>query len=246
MTKIVIQAGHINSQYSTLGLGSGAPGEQEINKRIADRLTAILRERGFSVIQTDANANTDTNITKVDQNLFLALHCDADYAGDNGSGFADFPEPATDGATVESQRICKVIVDTYFPETQIVYRNLSNANTRYYYMWKYLTGKTPCVLVEMGQAQDPHDKVLLGNTELIAGALGRSICKAFNVAYDLPKPSNSPSGSVSPSPSYQIPTEQPPVISPDKDTLEKIRAIVWGKGWLWTKVNKIKELLPKQ
>jgi len=37
----------------------------------------------------------------------------------------------------------------------------------------------------MGQAKDPHDSVLLGNTELIASGIVRSICKAFNKPYDL-------------------------------------------------------------
>ena len=53
-------------------------------------------------------------------------------------------------------------------------------------MWKDLTAKTPCVLIEMGQSIDPHDKVLLGNTELIAGALYRAICLAFNISYGTP------------------------------------------------------------
>jgi hypothetical protein len=114
-----------------------------------------------------------------------------DYPNDNGSGFADYPEPSTDGATAESQRICKVINDFYFKEVGIVYKNRSNANTRYYYMWKHLTLKTPCVLIEMGQSIDPHDSVLLANTELISNALCRAICKAFNVSYEI-APNNTP------------------------------------------------------
>ena len=245
MINICIQAGHINSQYSSLGLGSGAPGEQEVNKRIADRLCSILRERGFEVLQTDANANDDPKVTEVDRGLFLALHCDADYAGDNGSGFADFPEPSTDGATAESQRICKVINETYFPETQIVYRSLSNANTKYYYMWKYLTAKTPCVLIEMGQCQDPHDKVLLANTDLIASALGRSICKAFNVPYDVTPPTPEPQ----PEPPVTLPSTPEPTIPPVEDLLpykikiEQIKSIIFGKGFWWIKLGKIRSLL---
>lgn len=231
---LVIQAGHINSQYSSLGLGSGAPGEQEVNKRIADRLCALLREKGFSVIQTDANANDDEAITKVDHDLFLALHCDADYAGDTGNGFADYPEPSTDGATQESQRICKIINDTYFPEVKINYINRSNANTRYYYMWKYLTPKTPCVLIEMGQCQDPHDKVLLANTELIAGALSKSICKAFGIVEPTPEPPVVPSEPL---------VEQNPCKVQD-DLIAKIRGILWGKGFIWDKLKRIKVLLP--
>jgi hypothetical protein len=183
--------GHVNCQYNSITSlkgNTGAPGEQELNRRIADRLAAMLRERGFEVLQTDACANDNPQVTKTDFALFLALHGDADYPNDNGGGFADFPEPKTDGATAESQRIVGILNDVYFKETQIKYVNHSNANTRYYYMWKYLTAKTPCALIEMGQVQDPHDRVLLANTELIASALARAICKAFNVNYEITPP----------------------------------------------------------
>lgn len=186
MKRICIQPGHVNK-------GGGAPNELETNKRVADRVSALLRERAFEVYQTDANGYNDPKVTTVNYDLFLSLHCDMDYPDDNGGGFADFPEPKTDGATNESQRICKIINDFYFKEVGIVYKNRSNSNTRYYYMWKYLTLKTPCVLIEMGQSIDPHDSVLLGNTELIATALVRAICQAFGVAYDLTPPVVEPS-----------------------------------------------------
>ena len=186
LIRIALQSGHDGKA------GAGAPNESATNKRITDRLASVLRERGFDVTQTNYYAFNDPNVTKVDFDLFLAIHCDMDYPNDNGSGFSDFPEPSTDGATQESQRISRIINETYFPETGITYKNRSNANTRYYYMWKVLTAKTPCVLIEMGQSIDPHDSVLLGNTDLIANALGRSICKAFNVPFDKPTPTPIP------------------------------------------------------
>lgn len=204
MKRIIIQAGHINCANNTIVSmrgNTGAPNEQELNKRIADRVSGELRKRGFQVIQTDACANSDTAVTKIDADLFLALHGDSDTPNDNGGGFADFPEPSTDGATKESQRLAGIFNSDYFKETQINYKNASNANTRYYYMWKYLTAKTPCVLLEMGQTNDPHDKVLLGNTDLIANAIVRVICNAFNVDYNLPTQSTSPT--------------TPPVVQPD-------------------------------
>ena len=147
--KICLQSGHWSKA------GSGAPNEQMTNKRITDRLSTVLRDRGFEVTQTDWYGYNDPKVTKIDFALFLALHCDMDYPNDGGSGFADFPEPSTDGATIESQRICKIINDNYFPEVGINYKNHANENTKYYYMWKYLTAKTPCVLLEMGQSIDP-------------------------------------------------------------------------------------------
>jgi len=176
--KLCFQAGHINRA------GSGAPNEQEKTKRITDRLSALMREKGFEVYQTDYYAYNDPKVTREDYALFLALHADMDYPNDGGSGFADYADPATDMATTESQRICKIINDNYFADVGINYVSHSNANTRFYYMWKHLTAKTPCVLLEMGQSIDPHDSVLLGNTDLIANAIGRCICKAFNVPFD--------------------------------------------------------------
>lgn len=184
MKKVVIQAGHINVKNNSivaLRSSTGAPGEQELNLRIANRLAAYLRERGIEVKQTDANANDDSSITSKDWDLFLAIHGDADYVGDAGGGFADYPEPITDKVTNKSQTICSLINQSYFPEVKINYTNHSNKNTRYYYMWKYLSANTPCVLIELGQVQDPHDKVLLANTELIANALGTAICIALGV-----------------------------------------------------------------
>lgn len=188
MKKICVMAGHINIQYncnSNLRRSTGAPGEQEANLRIANRLSEILRGKGFEVKQTDGNANCDIAVTSKDWDLFISLHCDANYAGDEGGGFVDYPEPSTDGATAESQRIAKAIEGEYFNHSGI--RNVptrSNANTRYYYMWKSLSYKTPCVIVEMGERQDPHDSVILADTDIVANALGRGICKAFDVAWD--------------------------------------------------------------
>jgi len=181
MKKICLQAGH---EGRTSG-STGAPGEQELTVRVRNRLSQLLVKKGFQLYLVDADPK-DSEIAQ-DFDLFLSLHGDMDYANDEGGGFADYPEPSTDGATAESQRICRIINETYFPETKIVYKNRSNANTRYYYMWKRMSLKTPCVLIEMGQVQDPHDRVLLANTELIAGALAKSISKAFGIP-DEPTP----------------------------------------------------------
>lgn len=179
--KIGLQAGHAGRTSGAIG----APGEQELNIRIRKRLTELLIQRGFQLFLFNADQPYE-NINQ-DFDLFLSLHGDANIY-ETGGGFADYPEPSTDGATNESQRICKIINESYFPETGIKYVNRSNRNTRYYYMWKYLSAKTPCVIIEMGVVQDAHDSVLLGNTELIANALGRAICKAFGVTYEVSQP----------------------------------------------------------
>lgn len=179
MKLICLQAGH---EGRTSG-GTGAPGEQELNIRIRNRLSEILISKGFSVQKVTADPAT-TEVNK-DFDLFLALHGDANVYG-TGGGFVDFPEPSTDGATAESQRIAKIITDEYFKHSEIVnHPERSNKNTRYYYMWSKLSAKTPCVIIEMGVVQDSHDKVLLADTDRVANALARGICRAFDIPFDL-------------------------------------------------------------
>jgi len=174
--QICIQSGH----WNTTSGQTGAPRELERTLAIGLRLVDLLRAAGAIVYHTDSHADTNSDITGKDWDLFLSLHCDMDYAGNEGGGFIDFPEPSTDFATKESQRICKAIEAVYFKESGI--RNVpsrSNANTRYYYMWKSLSANTPCALLEMGESIDPHDSVILNDTERQAQILLRSIQNAF-------------------------------------------------------------------
>jgi N-acetylmuramoyl-L-alanine amidase len=182
MKKIILQAGH---EGVTSGQ-TGAPGEQELTVRIRNRLSTILQSKGFQLFLVDANP-PDSQINQ-DFDLFLALHGDSDYPNDNGSGFTDYPEPSTDQATIESQRLAKVIASEYFKNSGINEVSHSNPNTRYYYMWNRLSAATPCVILEMGQVADPHDKVILADTDRVCNAIARGICKAFNVNFDTTTP----------------------------------------------------------
>ena len=201
--KICLQMGHINAKNNiepSLRASTGAPGEIELTKRITDRVSSMLRDRGFEVLQTDACGNSDPKVTDTDWDLFLAIHGDADYAGDGGGGFIDFPDPSVDSATVESQRIKIAIESEYFKHSEILNTPHSNPNTKFYYMWRYLTANTPCCLIELGQVQDPHDKVLLADTNRIASAVTRGVCKAFNVPFDIPVPPTPPTPPIHPAP----------------------------------------------
>lgn len=121
MKRIVIQAGHQNCQYNiepNLRGSTGAPNEMSFNIDIANRVSGELRRLGFEVKQTDANANADKDITKVDWDLFLAIHYDADVYG-RGGGFIAVPDPTVDAASVESKRIASTMREVYFPHTGI-------------------------------------------------------------------------------------------------------------------------------
>ena len=182
--RIILQAGHENTKNNcdpALRTSTGAGGEVQINVAIRDATAVLLEEKGIEVRKVDANFNCDPASADVDWDLYLAIHCDADYPGDEGSGFCDFPEPSTDGATEESQRLAKEIEAYFFPGVDINIKNRSNANTRYYYMWRALSANTPCVLIEMGQVKDPHDSQILLNTNKVAGVLAKAILLALRV-----------------------------------------------------------------
>ena len=171
---ICLQAGHEN----TTSGATGAPGEVEFNIRIRNRLGELLIQNGFMVQLVDAKFNTNPERVK-DFDLFLAIHYDADIYG-TGGGFVDYPEPSTDFATIESQRIHQCIEDEYFNYTGIVnHPERSNKNTRYYYMWSALSAKTPCVIIECGVGKDAHDNVILNDTDRVANGILKGIKKAF-------------------------------------------------------------------
>jgi N-acetylmuramoyl-L-alanine amidase len=195
MKKICLQVGHQNIKFneiSALQGSTGAPQEMGTNYKITSRLAEILRSKGFEVKQTDANANSDPTVTDVDYDLFLAIHCDADSALLSG-GFIDTADPVVDMVPEESTRIALAIESEYFEHSGIVNRPERKGKSDgvlLYYMWATLTANTPCVLIEMGESIDAHDRVILNDTERVANALARGICKAFGVAFDsvLPSP----------------------------------------------------------
>ncbi|MCK9370285.1 N-acetylmuramoyl-L-alanine amidase [Candidatus Dojkabacteria bacterium] len=248
--KILIIAGHQNVQYNSITSlhgNTGTLGELEINIRIASRLSSLLREKGFEVVQSDANANDNPTITGTDFNLALALHCDMDTPNNNGGGMIASGDPAVDSSWQESARIRDVIKSIYFTETKIVDKNYTTLGMTKYYMWQYLSNNTPCVLIEMGQAKDPHDSVLLANTDLIAGALSKSICKAFNVVEPPvvnPEPPVTPEPAVDPCQSqneeirnYKLSlTGYAGENTKLKNLLNEVNAIVFGK-WTWVGVT---------
>jgi hypothetical protein len=182
---IIIQSGHKNIKNNcnvALRSGTGAGGEVEITTAVADAVAPLLKAKGVEVLLVDANFNCNSTSADKDYQLFLSLHCDMDYANDQGSGFCDYPEPSTDGATLESQRLAKEIQNSFFPAVGINIKSRSNANTRFYYMWSALSSKTPCVLIEMGQVKDPHDSPILLNTQKVAIALANAILSALKVS----------------------------------------------------------------
>ncbi len=210
---ICMQVGHMNASMGDAWLKpmTGAPEEEPKNQAITFRCAEILRLRKINVTVTDANGYKDTTIINRDWDLFLAVHCDADSAA-LSAGFTDYADPATDGATQKSQAMADKIAFKFFPEAGITYRpeRRGNLNVRFYYFWQYLSTMTPCVLIEMGESVDPHDKVILQDTERCAIALARGVCEALGVAYDLP---------ILPVPPVE--PSQPPVIPPTTNWEQK-------------------------
>ena len=180
---ICLQSGH---EGVTTG-ATGAPGEQELNVRIRNKLSEILISKGFVLQLVNANP-TDAEINK-DYDLFLALHGDANIYG-TGGGCVAYIDPAWDSSAesnAKSKAIKEAIESEYFNRSGIVnHPERINVNMTRYYMWKRLSANTQCVIIEMGVVQDAHDKVILADTDRVANALARGICKAFGVAFDPP------------------------------------------------------------
>lgn len=245
MKKILLQAGHAGRTSGA----TGSPNEMSFNIDIRDKVADALRLRGFTVNTVDADP-TDSEIAG-DWDLFLSIHYDADIYG-SGGGFVDFPEPSTDGATQESQRIAYLIRQEYFGTTGIVsHPERSNPNTRYYYMWSKMSLKTPCVIIECGvgmHVPDDHQILHFERPKVVEG-ITKGICVAFNVPYDLPVSSPSPSESSSPSPSESSsPSPSPsPSPEPEPDCCDKYQELIdikHGEGFSLKRVWQVWKKLP--
>lgn len=224
MIKIALQAGHQNIKDNcseNLRKGTGSPGEAIWTPKLREALSKILISKGFQVFLFDANANCQSE-SKQDFDLFLALHWDADvYA--IGGGFADWPDPTVDAVSSRSKELAQKINASYFPRTNIEYHpERSNGNTKFYYMWQGLTAKTPCVLIECGTNNRDN---LQNRTPEIAEALARAICQAFDVTFDIPA----------------LPTSTVTI----RAILDQVKDVLYGSGWPWSKIDRLKQILPK-
>ena len=185
--KICIQAGH-----KGILIGStGAPGERDWTTKFVPLLATKLIVRGYEVYECDAKATNNTKVISTDWDLFLAVHYDADIYNDRG-GFIDTPDQSVDYVSFESSRIAAAMRSVYFSKTGIPEKfSRSNANTKFYYMWRYLSANTPCVLIECGVGnRKPEDHTtLFSKTDLVAAAIVEGINVAFGVQ-------NAPGGSL--------------------------------------------------
>jgi predicted nucleic acid-binding Zn-ribbon protein len=175
--KIAIQAGHAGL---TTGV-TGAPNEQKWNLSIVPVIANKLTLKGFETYECDALAYKDMNVTGTDWDLFLAVHYDADIYNDRG-GFIDTPDQSVDYVSTESQRIAAKMRENYFPKTDIPEKPArSNANTKFYYMWNYLSANTPCVLIECGVGnRSPEDhNTLFNELDKVADAIVDGIVSAL-------------------------------------------------------------------
>ena len=91
---------------------TGAPREQERTIAIGLMLVYKIKALGVEAYRDDAFDDNDPHVNNTDWDLYIALHCDANYAGDEGGGFVDFPDPSIDSASAESKRINEAIEAT--------------------------------------------------------------------------------------------------------------------------------------
>jgi N-acetylmuramoyl-L-alanine amidase len=237
--RIIIQAGHAGRTTGS----TGAPNEQSFNIDISDKVAEEMRSRNIEVRRVTADPKPEE--LAGDWDLFLAVHYDADIYN-SGGYFCDFPEPSTDGATTKSQAITKAISTEYGKVTGIVnHPERSNANTRYYYMWKSLSAKTPCSLIECGVGMHVPDdwQILHFDRPRVVEGITRGICVGLGLNYDKTTTTTTvttTSMSTSSSTTTILPVNQCEI------KLRAAKKILWGKGWPWDKINKLKVLLPSE
>jgi len=178
MKKLLLQSGHKNR---TVG-ATGAPDERNWNIWCTDLVKEYLKDK---VDVTIIDADHWSKEVQEDYDLFLSVHYDADIYNDTG-GFTGYPEPSTDYATAESQRISQEIGEYFFKGTGIAWKKARSAvrNIKYYYMWKYLSADTPCVLIECGIGwRKPEDYETLRKTttpQILANAILSALGESEN------------------------------------------------------------------
>lgn len=175
--KVCIQAGH---KGMTTG-STGAPGERDWTTEFVPKVAQALLKYDVEVYETDAKGYNDATVVETDWDLFLSVHYDADIYNDRG-GFCDWPDPSVDYSHEKSKELSEKIASHYFTVTGIPQKpQRSNANTKYYYMWQYLTAATPCVLIECGVGwRRPEDYETL-RKDKTANDLADAIAKALGV-----------------------------------------------------------------
>lgn len=189
MSKLIgLQAGHQNIQGNAdpiLRTQTGAQGEEPFNVKVRDALGQILISKGFQVQLDDANSNINPQTLGKHFDFYLSIHAQASVVG----GAVSAPDPSVDQVNGESKRIVEAMNQEYFKDTGIV-RNDSmiNPNMTQYYMWAVLEAKTPCGIIECGDLSDPHDSVILADTQRVALGIAHGICDAFGVAWGTPAP----------------------------------------------------------
>lgn len=198
MPKILLQAGHVNTQNnsnSTLRGATGAPGEQEFTADVVLKVAVGLRTRGFTVVTDDANINDHPNIYNQDYDYALAVHYESDNHNTNG-GFVGVADPDLDSVLPRSKQLQAILVQEYFNATKIpIHMNWQNPNTYRYYMWHYLTPKTPQNIIECGVGwRNPEDHHLFTyHRDIVVAGITRAICRMFGVNYDgIPVPQPAP------------------------------------------------------
>lgn len=242
MPFIGLQAGHENITSNcdlSLRTGTGAPGEADFTVRIRNRLGEILITKGFQVQLDNANANCQQTTIGKDFDFYLAIHYDANIYG-TGGGFITAPDASVDASNTESRRIVSSIRNAYFvpytTDTGIIeHSERNNVNATFYYMWNVLTARTPCGLIECGVGGDPHDSVILADTDRVCNAIAKGLCAAFNIPWQTTTTVTQTTTSTSTSSSSSTTT----LLSEGyKDYLLKIKGVLNGKGPWWSRYFK--------
>jgi len=156
MAEVVVQAGHENiGANCDAGLRpyTGAPGEVSWTPGIVEGICARLMAAGVTAHHVDANWNCGGNPSiGRDYDAVLAVHYQSNPPHESGFSVGRM-DPLEDGAAAASAQLVDAINAAYSAATGLTRRDAwdtPNPNVQHYYLFRAVSLKTPCALIECG------------------------------------------------------------------------------------------------
>ena len=234
---------------STLAKSTGASGEVGW---VWDKLMPLLRDKlialNYQVFITDAIYHKDTYSR--DYDLAVALHYNG-ALGDNPPSTCIISKPRENidppfinqSASDLSDSFISKWIKIYPEKTGITLRqDLVTAGMTDYYAWDYVGMDTPSVILEHGNWVNTSDyKKMFEQTNMIAEADVEAINSFLNPVIITPPTECEKALSDC---QFELRTTRDNLITYG-NLISQAKAILYGKGFIWAKLRKLKALLPQ-
>lgn len=248
--KLTIQNGHRNVTSGATGtsnrvlVDSGQMPPPVINEvDLVDKVYYAFKE----IVDLEYSNSIELSYDDKDVNngqyadYFMALHFDGSTNPAYNGGFVD--DSPDDLVSDQSWAFAQKVADYYFSAMGIEFMpSHRTVNSTYYYAFNYTGANTKQFIIELGTMTNLGDMQKLTDYKKIGKLLFEGFKAHTGVQPNVTTPTTPPPTQ----PPTQPPTPPPtnPCEVQDKK-LADIKAIVWGKGYVWQKLNAIKQILPK-